>query len=156
MPSEAAGTKRTSEVRSKGCPKCGTVKKSGKVSCCARGAAWFKKCGDADNANFDHTWGEGIQACSGFATSLLFEALVQPHHERNTRQLTNTTGRRAAAQQYANINPERHISYAAITNYVADMHITLAKIVIFTFGLLFNSWQVQTSLSSLEQVSLVM
>ena len=44
------------------CFKCGT-KKSGKLSCCAPGGAWFKKCGDAGESNFDHTWAEGVQAC---------------------------------------------------------------------------------------------
>ena len=45
------------------CPKCGTVKKSGKRSCCARGGGWFKNCGDVGDMKFDHTWAEGIQAC---------------------------------------------------------------------------------------------
>ena len=45
------------------CPKCGTVKKSDKRSCCARGGAWFKNCGDAGDTQFDHTWLEGVQAC---------------------------------------------------------------------------------------------
>ena len=45
------------------CSKCGLVKKSGIRSCCARGGAWFKNCGDAVDAIFDHTWAEGIQAC---------------------------------------------------------------------------------------------
>ena len=44
------------------CPKC-VVDKSGKPSCCARGGAWFNKCGDASDTQFDHTWAEGIQAC---------------------------------------------------------------------------------------------
>ena len=50
-------------TKSKRCPKCAINKKSGRVSCCARGGAWFKNCGDAGDANFDHTWVEGIQAC---------------------------------------------------------------------------------------------
>ena len=45
------------------CPRCGTINKSGKRSCCARGGAWFRNCGDAGNTKFDHTWVEGIQAC---------------------------------------------------------------------------------------------
>ena len=48
-----------------GCPKCGTFKKSGKRSCCARGGAWFKKCGDASDTKFDHTWIEGSRVCEG-------------------------------------------------------------------------------------------
>ena len=45
------------------CPKCGVIKKSGQLSCCVRGGAWFKKCGSPGDARFDHTWLEGIQAC---------------------------------------------------------------------------------------------
>ena len=49
------------------CPKCGAIKKSGERerSCCARGGAWFKNCGDVGDTKFDHTWAEGIQACKG-------------------------------------------------------------------------------------------
>ena len=45
------------------CPKCGTIGKSGKTSCCARGGAWFNTCGGAGNTKLHHTWYEGIQAC---------------------------------------------------------------------------------------------
>ena len=45
------------------CPKCGTFKKSGKVSCCAPGGAWFRNCGGAGNVNVDHRWFEGVEAC---------------------------------------------------------------------------------------------
>merc|ERR1712032_670066 len=31
------------------CPKCGKFGKSGRVSCCAPGGAWFKKCGSSKN-----------------------------------------------------------------------------------------------------------
>ena len=45
------------------CAHCGTAKKSGKLSCCARGGSWFKNCGDVGDSTFEHTWGEGVQAC---------------------------------------------------------------------------------------------
>ena len=45
------------------CPKCGSIKKSGKRSCCGRGGSWFRNCGSAGNAKLDHTWYEGIQVC---------------------------------------------------------------------------------------------
>ena len=45
------------------CPKCGVIKKSGKANCCARGGSWFGNCGSVSNAQFDHTWSEGSQAC---------------------------------------------------------------------------------------------
>ena len=47
------------------CPTCGTIKQTGKLSCCTRGGAWFKQCGDFGDSNFDHTWSEGIEACKG-------------------------------------------------------------------------------------------
>ena len=45
------------------CPRCGTFKKSGRVSCCATGGTWYKNCGDADNRNTGHSWLEGVEAC---------------------------------------------------------------------------------------------
>ena len=63
MHTEVPVATSASALRRKRCPKCGTAKKSGKLSCCARGGSWFRKCGDALEANFDHTWVEGIQAC---------------------------------------------------------------------------------------------
>ena len=53
----------TAKSRSPACPKCGTTKIPGKLSCCGRGGAWFHKCGDAGDKQIDHTWDEGIQAC---------------------------------------------------------------------------------------------
>ena len=52
------------------CPKCGTSKKSGKLSCCIRGGSWYKNCGDPGDSSFDHTWFEGTQACTNFDSSL--------------------------------------------------------------------------------------
>ena len=46
------------------CPKCGVNKKNGKRSCCLRGGAWFKQCGDPGGKKF-HTWSEGIETCKG-------------------------------------------------------------------------------------------
>ena len=51
------------------CSKCGTIKKSGELSCCVRGGDWFKNCGNPGDKKFDHTWSEGIQACSGAGKS---------------------------------------------------------------------------------------
>ena len=58
---------------SKGCPKCGTLKHSGKVTCCARGGAWFKNCGDFGDTRFDHTWAEGVDACKSKSTGDFFD-----------------------------------------------------------------------------------
>ena len=47
------------------CPKCGSFAKSGRVSCCAHGGAWYKNCGGAANKHADHRWFEGVEACKG-------------------------------------------------------------------------------------------
>ena len=64
-------------VQSEACSKCGYFKKSGKRSCCAVGGAWFKDCGDVNNANVNHTWVEGVEACSEFAGESSGEAAMQ-------------------------------------------------------------------------------
>merc|ERR1711934_1145418 len=61
--STAAATTTTVTAIGPICFKCGTIKKSGKLSCCARGGSWFKNCGDNGDSNFEHTWVEGVQAC---------------------------------------------------------------------------------------------
>merc|ERR1719201_2287290 len=39
------------------CTRCGTFRKSGRVSCCAPGGAWFKSCGGGlSSKNVHHRW----------------------------------------------------------------------------------------------------
>ena len=45
------------------CPKCGTIAKYEKRSCCGHGGSWFGNCGSTSNTKGDHTWYEGIRAC---------------------------------------------------------------------------------------------
>ena len=45
------------------CPKCGIIKKSGKMSCCGRGGSWFGNCGNVGDMKFARTWHEGIWTC---------------------------------------------------------------------------------------------
>merc|ERR1719201_391663 len=52
------------------CPTCGTFKKSGRVSCCAPGGAWYKNCGGAGSRNADHRWFEGFEACKFTTTTI--------------------------------------------------------------------------------------
>ena len=59
MTPPAVVTTRTSPI----CHKCGTIGKSGKMSCCGRGGSWFRNCGGIGNTQLHHTWYEGIQAC---------------------------------------------------------------------------------------------
>ena len=44
------------------CEKCGVSKKSGELSCCARGGSWFGRCGNFRDI-FDYHWDDGIDAC---------------------------------------------------------------------------------------------
>ena len=67
----------------KTCPKCGTLKKTTRLSCCARGGAWFERCGDTSDIKFDHTWVEGIQACKGVAPVQSLVLLEKQVHVRS-------------------------------------------------------------------------
>ena len=62
MPNKTTPTD-TATIAVSACPRCGTIGKSGKLSCCGRGGSWFKNCGGAGNTKLYHTWHEGIQAC---------------------------------------------------------------------------------------------
>ena len=48
---------------SRNCAKCVGNKKSGTLTCCGRGGAWFDNCGNPGDTDFDYTWGQGIRAC---------------------------------------------------------------------------------------------
>ena len=48
--------------RGRRCPNCGT-NKSGKLTCCARGGSWFRKCGNPGDPNFEYTWNDGYSSC---------------------------------------------------------------------------------------------
>ena len=105
------------------CPRCGTTI-VGKSSCCGRGGAWFGKCGNKLNPEFDHTWFEGFQACSSSA------ALNAGHSEpdgsqeiqaQETSQITvhgeagvydSDTERYASSQVYAKL--AHHVGCAAV------------------------------------------
>merc|ERR1719305_1436371 len=58
-----AACKHTTTITVPVCPRCGTIVKSDKISCCGRGGSWFKNCGGIGNIKLHHTWYEGIQAC---------------------------------------------------------------------------------------------
>ena len=111
MPAEAPTTTSASATGGKRCPKCGKGKKSGKLSCCARGGAWFQKCGDGDDSNFDHTWMEGIQACNNFGSLLPNKGPVRSMllHEQKTTQPINNTWLGRPFKQHANGHPTGNI-----------------------------------------------
>ena len=64
-----AGTTTTAAIAVSVCPRCGTIGKSGKSSCCGRGGSWFRNCGGGGNTRLQHTWYEGIQACKARSQS---------------------------------------------------------------------------------------
>ena len=114
---------------SNGCVKCGMSKKSGKRSCCARGGAWFKNCGDAGDKKFDHTWVEGIQACEGYA-SFSVEAQVMRHvgiipHVLNISKSRNTT------KQNADIDFFSSVSNAGTRSYEDYVRLTVGNCILF-------------------------
>ena len=102
-PKSAQSGTTTSVLR---CPKCGAAKKSGKLSCCARGGAWFKNCGDVGDATVDHTWSEGVEVCKGFGASdsvqtplqaMLRHVAVRFYSINTTQQRHDTSQRQRSA-----------------------------------------------------------
>ena len=117
-----------------GCPKCGNVSKSRKRSCCAHGGAWFKNCGDTGDTKFDHTWTEGMQACTGkdFASSVLVKSLpVMLHRMGEIGHPANTTQSQMSTYQHADIYRSGSTFSNAVTGDSEDC-VRLAKVV-FTF-----------------------
>ena len=119
---EASANSSVSAVKgNSSCPKCATNKAS-KPSCCARGGAWFKKCGDVGDIHFDHTWAEGIQACKAFAT--LFS--VKSRLKAKTRRVgdfvfpRNTDQPRNASQHQTNIYHASSMMSHAVIKHSED------------------------------------
>ena len=73
------------------CLTCGTIKKSDKLSCCARGGSWYGKCGGTGNTKHEHTWAEGIQACSAQQPNVAVE-LQQTGFEENSKNSSDDSG----------------------------------------------------------------
>ena len=70
------------------CTKCVVIKRSGRLSCCAPGGAWFENCGTSSNSNTDHTWVEGIQACRDVVS--LFSGKAEAQSIISVNQTTTT------------------------------------------------------------------
>ena len=85
---------------SSACPKCGTIAKSGKISCCGRGGSWFGNCGSNGNAKLDHTWYEGIQACK-----TLSQSTTAIGRQSNAAQQRNSSNGPGMAKSKAVITP---------------------------------------------------
>ena len=75
------------------CLKCGTIKKSGKASCCGRGGSWFANCGGAGNVKLGHTWYEGIRVCKALPqSSAAIEQHLNNNRERGIESFSNGDG----------------------------------------------------------------
>ena len=61
------------------CLKCGTIQRSGKQSCCARGGSWFGNCG----ADGEHKWSQGFLACRARSRAVVDQQLRAAHQIRN-------------------------------------------------------------------------
>ena len=113
IPVETLAATTATLMRSKRCPKCGTNAKSRQLSCCARGGAWFKKCGDPGDPKFGHTWFEGTQACKGYGSSFLVRATAQARRERVVAMLMNSTGLQNTSRTHVKIEITRNMSSGA-------------------------------------------
>ena len=122
-------------ARIKACPKCGTTK-YGKLTCCARGGSWFQKCGDLGDRKFEHTWAEGIQACTNCSSSLLVKTPAQDRRNRVMSLSMMLVGLQHDAQHDANAYRTRNVSNTG-TAYCAD-RFPLAKVTVLTSGFLIN------------------
>ena len=79
---------------------CGTIKKSGKLSCCARGGSWFGNCGATGNAKLQHTWHEGIQACKARQPNVAAmdrqQKTIQRNHNNSDDDVNNVINSKIA------------------------------------------------------------
>ena len=93
------------------CSACALIDKLGKLSCCARGGAWFNNCGRTVNSNFEHTWIEGLKACGNVA------GLVMGSTESNLVLLNQTsTSHQLGTVQNQGVHPSgdsTHVSSMA-------------------------------------------
>ena len=100
------------------CPKCGTIKKSDKRSCCARGGAWFNNCGDDGDGDSDHTWFEGIQACKTPSSSISGEAQAQAMKTTSAQHLHDTKQSTIGPVTADDVRATSSKDYGELTNII--------------------------------------
>ena len=87
------------------CSECGTIKKSGRSSCCGHGGSWFGKCGSAGSTHHEHTWSEGSLACNTWSQSrIVFGQQLSaghpfdpPHGDDTSNSNTDTSANETSA-----------------------------------------------------------
>ena len=131
----SATTSPTSLSSSRVCAKCGS-RRSGALSCCARGGAWFKKCGDAGDEQFDHTWAEGVQACKSSSTIFKspLEVMIRPVDTMVYPQ--NIAAPLSVARQQTNVDRPDSVFSAGTTEWKG--RVGLAKVVVHICVLFFS------------------
>ena len=115
------------------CPKCGTTKKSGQSSCCARDGAWFKNCGNVGDTQFDHTWAEGVQACKHFdglkSVKSAPQGMLLLHQNESIAHMINNTQWRHATQHQTTIY--RRYSVYSAGNICHEDHVAHVKTTVY-------------------------
>ena len=74
-----------------GCPRCGIIEGTRKVSCCADGGSWVNNCGVVGDSKFEHTWKEGILACKNVVSLRQEEAQPQIRLRYETTQMNSNS-----------------------------------------------------------------
>ena len=112
------------------CPKCGVNKKSGLGNCCARGGSWFQKCGDEGDTNFEHTWGDGFDACRDTdidSGKLMQASIVESNnsslidHHDPMRSVSETGEERSTARRCGKVTTLTAVAMASISIFAAHV-----------------------------------
>ena len=127
---------RATTTASLACSKCGTMRKSGKRSCCAPGGAWYKNCGSADNAKVGHTWLEGLQTCRDYSGSSSLQSQAKLRQEQTWVE-SNVTHERNDTHQHIVHSPDANTSGDETTD--CESFHSLARVVSL-ISFLFISW----------------
>ena len=116
---EESTTRLSAIPSSNVCPKCGYIKKSGKLSCCAHGGAWFKNCGDVGDRKVNHTWIEGVKSCKDFLSSASVESSLQAmfHNVKVNPHLLNNTKSEDGEDERITMYRLSGVSYSNIDDF---------------------------------------
>ena len=113
------------------CPECSIIKRSGKHSCCARGGSWFKKCGDASDPKFNHTWAEGVEACKTFASA----GWVADRAEISREEAYDNPPINGATDYHDNVHDRDDLGTVDSTEYSR-----VSKIFVYTILFIISHW----------------
>ena len=118
MPTTVAQIPPTSPL----CPECGTIQKSGKLSCCARGGSWFGNCGSGRTTQTGHSWYEGIQACTARQSqTVVGQQLHAPQPKGNASSGGVSMGMNSKAVMTANVLPSAPANTSALMSDAAPI-----------------------------------